>query len=50
MLDLILVAVQEKGVFTGERVTLWRLKMAFKYKKVNNKRYIYEQPHIIVGR
>lgn len=51
-LDLILAAVREKGVFTGERVTLWRLirKMGFKYKKVNDKRYIYEQPRIIVHR
>ena len=49
-LDTLLVAVREKGIFTGERTTLWKIlcKMGFKHKKVNDKRYIYEQARIIV--
>ena len=49
-LDTLLVAVREKGSFTGERTTLWKIlcKMGFKHKKVNDKRYIYEQARIIV--
>ena len=44
-----LLAAKEKGLNGGERVTLWRIlrKMGFKFKDVNNKRYIYEQPSII---
>ena len=51
-LDSILEAAQVKGLFNRERVTLWRVlrKMGFKHKKVNDKRYIYEQPRIIVHR
>ena len=51
-LDSVLVAAKEKGIYEGERVTLWKLlhKMGFKHKKVNDKRYIYEQPCIIVQR
>ena len=51
-MDSLLSAVKEKGIFSGERMTLWRVmrKMGFKYKKVNDKRYIYEQPRIIVWR
>ena len=51
-LDSLLVAVKEKGVFSGGRVTLWKLlrKIGFRHKKINNKRYIYEQPRIIVHR
>ena len=51
-LDSLLSAVKEKGIFSGERTTLWRVmrKMGFKYKKVNDKRYRYEQPRIIVWR
>ena len=51
-MDSLLSAVKEKGIFSGERTTLWRVirKMGFKYKKVNDKRYIYEQPRIIVWR
>ena len=43
-----LSAVKEKGIFSGERTTLWRVmcKMGFKYKKVNDKRYKYEQTRI----
>ena len=51
-MDSLLSAVKEKGIISGERTTLWRVirKMGFKYKKVNDKRYIYEQPRIIVWR
>ena len=51
-LDSLLVSVKEKGIFTGERTTLWKIlrKMGFKYKMVNDKRYIYEQSRIIVQR
>ena len=51
-MDSLLSAVKEKGIFSGERTTLRRgmRKMGFKYKKVNDKRYIYEQPRIIVWR
>ena len=51
-MDSLLLAVKEKGIFSGEHTTLWRVmrKMGFKYKKVNDKRYIYEQPRIIVWR
>ena len=46
-MDSLLSAVKEKGISSGERTTLWRVmrKMGFKYKKVNDKRYIlYEHP------
>ena len=38
-----------KGLFTGHRTTLWKLlrKIGFTYRKVNDKRYVYEQPRII---
>ena len=51
-LDMLLVAVREKGILSGERTTLWKIlrKMGFKHKKVNDKWYIYEQAHIIVQR
>ena len=51
-LDSLLLAVKEKGLFGGERATLWIIlhKMGFKHKKVNDKRYIYEQPSIIYQR
>ena len=53
-MDSLLSAVKEKGIFSGECTTLWRVmrKMGFKYEKVNDKRYIYiyEQPRIIVWR
>ena len=37
-LDSLLLAVKEKGLFGGERTTLWRIlrKMEFKHKKVNS--------------
>ena len=42
--------VKRKGLFDSERITLWKLlgKLGFKYKQVNDKRYVYEQPRIIV--
>ena len=51
-MDSLLSAVKEKGIFSEERTALWRVmrKIGFKYKKVNDKRYIYEQPCIIVWR
>ena len=51
-LDMLLVAVREKGIFSGERTTLWKIlrKMGFKHKKVDDKRYIYEQARIRVQR
>ena len=51
-LDSLLLAVKEKRLFGGERATVWRIlrKVGFKHKKVNNKRYIYEQPSIIYQR
>ena len=41
--------MKKKGLFGGEHATLWRIlrKMGFTHKKVNDKRYIYEQPSII---
>ena len=41
-----------KNLFTGHRTTLWKLlhKIGFTYKKVNDKRYIYEQPRRIEWR
>ena len=43
IMDSLLSAVKEKGIFSGERTTLWRVmrKMGFKYKNVNDKQYIY---------
>ena len=37
LLDSLLVAAKEKGIFSGERVALWRVlrKMGFGHKKVN---------------
>ena len=51
-LDMLLVAERERGIFSGEHTTLWKVlrKMGFKHKKVNDKRYIYEQTRIIVQR
>ena len=42
-MDSLLSAVKEKGIFSGEHTTLWRVmhKMGFKYKNVNDKQYIY---------
>ena len=49
-MDSLLLAVKKKGIFRKECTILSTVmrKMGFKYKKVNDKRYIYEQPRIIV--
>ena len=49
-LELFLALLKERGLFDGERVTLWKVfrKLGFKYKQVKDKRYVYEQPRIIV--
>jgi hypothetical protein len=41
-----------KCLFTGHRTALWKLlrKIEFTYRKVNDKRYLYEQPRIIEWR
>ena len=51
-LELLLALLKERGLFDGERVTLWKVlrKLVFKYKQVNDKRYVYEQPCVIVQR
>ena len=43
---------EQRGIFDGERVTLWKVlrKLGFKYKQVNDKMYVYKQPRIIVQR
>ena len=49
-LDMLLVAVREMGIFSGECTTLWKIlrTMGIKHKKVNDIWYIYEQAHIIL--
>ena len=51
-LDSVLEQVKEKEIFRGGRSTLYKLlrEMGFKYRQHENKRYIYEQPHIIQQR
>ena len=51
-LDKLLQVLKDKMLFKGGRIALWKLfrKIAFRYKKVNDKRYVYEQPHIIQQR
>ena len=52
MLDKLLHFLKEKELFFGGHTTLWKLhkKIRFRYKKVNDKRYVYEQPKIILQR
>ena len=52
MLESLHALLKERGLFDGECVTLWKVlrKFGFKYKQVNDKRYVYEQPNIIVQR
>ena len=40
----LLALLKERGIFDRERVTLWKVlrKLGFKYKQVNEKRYVYE--------
>ena len=42
--------LKQKELFTGGRTTLWKLlcEIGFRYKKVNDKRCVYEQPKIIL--
>ena len=49
-LDLLLEGAKKKGIFTGSRITLWKVLRAigFKRKQVEDKRYIYEQPRIVL--
>ena len=51
-LEKLLQVLKEKELFDGGRISLWKLlrKMGFRYKKVNDKRYVYEQPRIIQQR
>ena len=51
-LDKLVHVLKEKELFEGGRISLWKLlrKMGFRYKKVNDKRYVYEQPRIIYQR
>ena len=46
-LDKLLQILKEKDLFLGGRTTLWKLlkKIGFRYKKVNDKRYVYEEPY-----
>ena len=48
-LKQLLSVLREKGKFRGHRTTLWKLlrRIGFTYKKVQDKRYVYEQPRII---
>ena len=48
-LTTLLETVRQNGLFSGGRFCLWRVlkEMGFTYKKCDNKRYIYEQRHII---
>ena len=40
------------NLFKGHRTTLWKIlhEMGFRYKKHENKKYIYEQPRVIQQR
>ena len=51
-LDNLLSVVKSRDVFTGGRTTLWQVlrEMGFRYRKHENKRYIYEQPRVIQRR
>ena len=51
-LKKLLSVLREKGLFRGHRTTLWKLlrRIGFTYKKVQDKRYVYEQPRIIEWR
>ena len=47
-----MVKNKKKGLFDGKRITLWKLlhKLGFRYKQINNKRYVYEQLRTILLR
>ena len=48
-LDGLLGVLKAKEFFKGGHTTLWKVvcEMGFRYKKHENRRYIYEQPRII---
>ena len=48
----LLSELREKGLFHWHRTTLWKLlrRIRFTYKRVQDKRYVYEQPRIIEWR
>ena len=49
----LLKTLQDDGLFNGRRTKLLKLlkdELGFKYKKVDDRRYYYEQPHIIEQR
>ena len=48
-LNKLLKIVREGQLFFGQRTKLAEIlqEMGFHYKKINNRRYYYEQPHII---
>ena len=48
----LLKSVRDDGLFNGKRTMLRLLlkELGFKYKKVDDRRYYYEQPHIIEQR
>ena len=51
-IDRLLQVLKEKELFKGERYCLWRLlkRIGFRYKKVSDKRYVYEQSRIVQQR
>ena len=51
-LESLLATVKSRGVFSGGRTTLRLVlrEMGFRYKRHENKRYIYEQPQVIQQR
>ena len=48
----LLKTLQDNGLFNGRKTSLRQLlhDIGFKYKKVDDRRYYYEQPHIIEQR
>ena len=48
-LDKLLQVVKEKMLFKEGQISLWKLlrRIGFRYKKVNDNRYVYEQSRII---
>ena len=49
----LLKILRDNGLFKGRRTKLLQLlkdELGFKYKKVDDRRYFYEQPHIVEQR
>ena len=48
----LLSVLKDKELFCAGRTTLWKLlgKLGFRYKTIDNKKYVYEQPKIILWR